>query len=68
MKICDFTKPEIDYLLTECNFTEDERVVFIALSHGNSLENTSEICNISVSTTKRIKRRIWAKIERIENL
>jgi len=65
MKLCDFTLPEVKHFLAECNFTEDERIVFTELSHGNTLENTAEVCNMSISTVKRIKARIWAKIERL---
>ena len=65
MKISDFVKPEIDYLLEQCNFT---KAIFIELSHGNTTENIAERCNISVSTAKRIKKRIWTKIERIKSL
>lgn len=68
MKISDFVKPEIDYLLEQCNFTNEEKAIFIELSHGNTTENIAEICNISVSTAKRIKKRIWTKIERIKSL
>lgn len=65
MKICDFVKPELDLFLAECNFTKDEEQVFNALAKGNTTENVAEICNMSISTTKRIKSRIWAKIDRI---
>ena len=68
MKISDFTMPEIRYFLAECNFTSEEETVFVELSHGNTTENIAERCNISVSTAKRIKKRIWAKIERIKSL
>ena len=68
MKISDFVKPEIDYLLEQCNFTNEEKAIFIELSHGNTTENIAERCNISVSTVKRIKKRIWTKIERIKSL
>lgn len=68
MKISDFTMPEIRYFLAECNFTSEEETVFIELSHGNTTENIAEKCNISVSTAKRIKKRIWTKIERIKSL
>lgn len=68
MKISDFTKPEIRYFLAECNFTSEEETVFVELSHGNTTENIAEKCNISVSTAKRIKKRIWTKIERIKSL
>lgn len=68
MKISDFTMPEIRYFLAECNFTSEEETVFIELSHGNTTENIAEKCNMSVSTAKRIKKRIWTKIERIKSL
>ena len=68
MKISDFTMPEIRYFLAECNFTSEEETVFIELSHGNTTENIAERCNMSVSTVKRIKKRIWTKIERIKSL
>ncbi len=68
MKISDFTMPEIRYFLAECNFTSEEETVFVELSHGNTTENIAEKCNISVSTAKRIKKRIWTKIERIKSL
>lgn len=68
MKISDFTCPEIRYFLTECNFTNEEKAIFIELSHGDTTENIAEKCNISVSTAKRIKKRIWTKIERIKSL
>ena len=60
--------PEIRYFLAECNFTSEEETVFVELSHGNTTENIAERCNISVSTAKRIKKRIWTKIERIKSL
>ena len=68
MKISDFTMPEIRYFLAECNFTSEEETVFVELSHGNTTENIAEKCNISVSTAKRIKKRIWTKIELIKSL
>ena len=68
MKISDFTMPEIRYFLAECNFTSEEETVFVELSHGNTTENIAEKCNMSVSTAKRIKKRIWTKIERIKSL
>jgi len=68
LKICDFTMPEIEKYRALCNFTSDERKIFDTLSCGNTNEQTAEICNMGVSTVKRIKNRIWTKIERIESL
>lgn len=68
MKICDFTRKEIDYILEQANFTKDEQEIFIIFSKGYTNEQTAEISNLSVSTVKRTKNRIRAKIERIKSL
>ena len=68
MKICDFTKPELDWLMAECNFTKDETECFLLKASGISTEDTAERMNVSVSTAKRILRRIWSKIDRVKNL
>ena len=34
MKICDFTKPELDKFRDQCNFTEDERQCFDLKAKG----------------------------------
>lgn len=34
MKICDFTKPELRFLEEECNFTKDERTLFLLRAEG----------------------------------
>jgi len=68
MKICEYVKPELDMFLAECNFTEDERIVFLCLSKGYTVEFTAEKCNMGISTIKRIKNRIRAKIERFKSL
>lgn len=68
MKICDFVRPEIEYLLAECNFTDEEQEVFLCLSKGYTIEYTAEKCNMGVSTIKRIKNRIWTKIDRLKGI
>lgn len=65
MKICDFTTPELEVIKSECNFTEEEMAIFDCLARGMTIERTSEESCYSDSTVKRIKKRIWSKIDRI---
>lgn len=68
MKLCDFTLPELYYIRISCNFTRDEEIIFHLLSLGNTIEKTAELSNYSVSTVKRVQKKIWTKIERLEGL
>ena len=65
MKIREFTKPEIRYLLAECNFTSDERTLFDMRCVDIPLEECAEIMNVSVSTVNRLNKRIKQKIDKI---
>ena len=65
MKIREFTKPEIRYLLAECNFTSDERTLFDMRCVDMPLEECAEIMNVSVSTVKRLNKRIKTKIDKL---
>lgn len=65
MKICEFVKPEIDYFLAECNFTEDERTLFDMRCVDVPLEECAERMNVSVSTVNRLNKRIKQKIDKI---
>ena len=65
MKICEFTKPEIRYLLAESNFTEDENILFLLRCDEVPLERCAELMNVSVSTANRINKRIKNKIYKI---
>lgn len=60
--IPDFTQREIDYLLEKCNFTKDERQLFVLRNEENTLEYCAELMNISVSTAKRINKKMKNKI------
>lgn len=62
MKIYDFTKPEIEYFLENCNFTEEEEILFRYRSKNTPLETCAELMNISVSTVYRISKRVNKKI------
>ena len=65
MKIYDFTVPELNYFRDYCNFTEDERVLFEYRAKNISLETCAEIMNVSLSTAKRISKRVNCKITKI---
>lgn len=65
MKICSFTRREIEYLRKECNFTPVEKELFDLRSMDVPLELCAEKMNVSLSTAKRISRRINAKIIRV---
>ena len=65
MKICEFTRPEIRYLLTECTFTEDERTLFDMRCVDVPLEECAERMNVYVSTVKRLNKRIKTKIDKL---
>ena len=65
MKICEFTKPEIRYLLAESNFTEDENILFLLRCDDVPLERCAELMNVSVSTVKRLNRRLKDKIDKL---
>lgn len=65
MKIYDFTQPELDYFRNKCNFTDDESTIFEYRSKCVTIEECAERMNISVSTAKRLSRRVNGKIIRV---
>lgn len=65
MKVYDFTEPELDYFRSKCNFTIEERALFEYRSKNIPLEQCAELMNISLSTAKRISRRVNSKIIRV---
>jgi DNA-directed RNA polymerase specialized sigma24 family protein len=66
LKICEFTMPEIRYLLAECNFTEDERTLFDMRCVDVPLEECAERMNVSISTVNRLNKRIKQKVGKIK--
>ena len=65
MKVYDFTVPELNHFRENCNFTDDERALFEYRSKGIPLEQCAELMNVSVSTIKRISRKVNNKIIRV---
>lgn len=65
MNITSFTVPELDYFRENCNFTRDERTLFEYRVQEYPLEECAEMMNVSVSTVKRISRKVNDKIMRV---
>lgn len=65
MIIYDFTIPQLEYFLQNCNFTEEEEMLFRYRSKKIPLETCAEIMNVSISTVKRISRKVNSKIIRV---
>jgi len=65
LKVCNFTKPEIEYCLRECNFTDPETQLFNMRCKDIPLERCAEEMNVSVSTVKRLSRRMKNKIIKV---
>lgn len=65
MKIPDFTKPELNYILANANLTKDEESLMWLRNNEHSLEECAEIMDYSLSTVKRINKRLKEKIIKI---
>lgn len=67
LKIPDFTKPEIDFIKENANFTDMEEILFDLKNQKNhpTIEQCAEIMNVSTSTVSRITKRIAKKIYKI---
>lgn len=65
MKLYVFTKKDIDRFLTECNFTPDEERLFRLRCKEHTLEYCAEQMNVSISTAKRLSRRVNNKIIKV---
>lgn len=55
-------KPEVEFLIENCNFSKDESVLLRMASAGNSDIQIAEKLNISVSSVTKKKRWISMKI------
>lgn len=65
MKVCNFTKREIEYCIEECNFTLPEETLFLLRCRDIPLEQCAEQMNVSVSTVKRLSKKMKSKILRV---
>lgn len=65
LKVPDFTKPEIEYIKEQANFTTQEAQLFLLRNKEHSLEECAEIMNVSVSTIYRISKKMKKKIIKV---
>lgn len=65
LKILDFTKPELEYIKENANFTSQEAELFQLRNGEHSLEECAELMNVSVATVYRISNRMKKKILKI---
>ncbi len=68
MKFSKLTKPELEVIIENANFTEEENKIFNFLSTGKSLEEISQALSISKATLSRRVKDIKIKIERNDNV
>ena len=67
MRICDFTKPELDRFREQCNFTDTERKCFDLKAKDCTNVQLANELNISESTVSVTMRRVRTKIIRVMN-
>lgn len=65
MNITNFTKIELDFFRNNCNFTRIEKELFEYRAKEYTLEECAELMNVSVSTAKRISKKVNNKIIRV---
>lgn len=65
MKICDFTKPELDKFREQCNFTEDEMQCFDLKAKGMTNIQLSMQLAMSESKVSMTMKRVRTKITKI---
>lgn len=68
MRLSELTKPEIDAIVGNANFTEEEYQVFQYLSKGVTLDEMVYRLKLSKATISRIVFKVKMKIERIDKM
>ena len=68
MKFSELTKPELDFILENANFTEEEEEIFKLLSRGKSIIEIAEHIMICERTVNRKVIKIKKKIGKLEGL
>lgn len=67
MKICDFTKPELDRFWKDCNFTDIEKQCFELKAKDKTNTQLAMELNVSESTISVVMRRVRTKITKVLN-
>ena len=65
MKICEFVNSEINYIISESNFTKEQLILFNLRIKNIPLEECAEKMNVSVSTVYRINKSMKTKIDKV---
>lgn len=65
MKMCDFTKPELDRFRKDCNFTDIERQCFDLKARDKTNTQLAMELNVSESTISVVMRRVRTKITKV---
>jgi transcriptional regulator len=65
MKICDFTKPELDKFRELCNFTDDEMCYFNLRAKDKSNVQVALEMNVSEAKVSVLARKVKSKIYRV---
>ena len=65
MKICDYTKKELDKFRAECNFTEIESLCFEGKAKDRTNIDLAMALNVSESTISVTMRRVRTKITKV---
>lgn len=65
LKVPNLTQDEINHILEKANFTEQQEELFRLRNKEYSYEICAEKMNVSLSTAKRIGKRMNEKIKRI---
>lgn len=63
--IPDFTKPELDYIIENANFTEQELQFFNLRNKEYSYELCAEEMNVGTTTVKKIAKKTMNKILKV---
>lgn len=66
MKLSRLTKPELEQIFQNANFTEDEEAVFKLLSRGKTITEIAQKINVCDRTVNRIVKRVYEKVGRLE--
>ena len=65
IKVPNFTKDEINYILDKANFTDQQRTLFFLRNQEYSYEMCAEEMNVSIATVKRIAKIMNDKIKKV---
>lgn len=65
MRICDFTKPELDKFRDECNFTDEELECFNLKAKNKTNQSIAFHMNVSTSKVSYLTKKIKNKILKV---